>query len=114
MDFHVLGGQETNNKTKKWNEIGQNLVSGALDRTKQIRKPAADIFANFGPEKTRKKTGESKIFSRCFRDFPVDLAQIPLNPRTNGWAPRVGAAPRPGPEAGRVARASGWFSAPGI
>ena len=51
LDFHVLGGQKTKKKTKKWNEIGQMLVSGALDRTKKIRKTAADIFAKFGLEK---------------------------------------------------------------
>ena len=33
------------------NEIGQILVSGALDDTKKMRKAGADIFAKSGPEK---------------------------------------------------------------
>ena len=36
---------------KKIDEIGQMLVSRALDRTKKIRKIAADIFAKSGLEK---------------------------------------------------------------
>ena len=48
LDF---GGSKNQKKTKKWNEIGQNLVSGALDDTKTIGKVGADIFANFGAEK---------------------------------------------------------------
>ena len=69
MDFHVLGGQKTNKKTKKWNEIGQMLVYGALDDTKTIRKTAADIFAKSGPEKTKKKTGQIQMFSGLFLMF---------------------------------------------
>ena len=35
-------------KSEQWDEIGRMLVSGALDRTKKIRKTAADIFAKSG------------------------------------------------------------------
>ena len=56
LDFHVLGGHKTKKKTKHWNEICQILVSGALDRTKSIRKTAADISAKSGPEKPGKNT----------------------------------------------------------
>ena len=56
------------------NEIGQMLVSGALDRTKKIRKTAADIFAKSGPEKPWKNL-TNQIFSGIFLNFPVDLAQ---------------------------------------
>ena len=38
-------------KMKKWDEIGQMLVSGALDDTKTIGKAGADMFANLGAEK---------------------------------------------------------------
>ena len=38
-------------KLKTNDEIGQNLVSGALDDTKKMRKAGADIFAKSGPEK---------------------------------------------------------------
>ena len=38
-------------KNGKNYEIGQILVSGALDDTKKMRKTAADIFAKSGPEK---------------------------------------------------------------
>ena len=48
LDF---GGSKNQKKTKKWNEIGQMLVSGALDDTKTIGKVGADIFAKSGPEK---------------------------------------------------------------
>ena len=46
-----MAGQKTNKKTKKWNDIGQMLVSGALDDTEKIRKTAADMFAKYGLEK---------------------------------------------------------------
>ena len=38
-------------KVENLDEIGQMLVSRALDRTKKIRKIAADIFAKSGLEK---------------------------------------------------------------
>ena len=66
MDFHVLGCQKTNKKTKKWNEIGQILVSGALGGTKSIRKIAADIFAKSGLKQPRKK----KEQQNSSLDFP--------------------------------------------
>ena len=48
LDF---GGSKNQKKMKKWNGIGQMLVSGALDDTKTIGKVGADIFAKCGPEK---------------------------------------------------------------
>ena len=51
LDFHILGVKKTKKKSDFFNEIGQILVSGALDRTKSIRKTAADIFAKSGLEK---------------------------------------------------------------
>ena len=47
-------------------EIGQMLVSRALDRTKKIRKIAADIFAKSGLEKPWKKKEQLKLSL----DFP--------------------------------------------
>ena len=35
---------------KTTDEIGQILVSGAVDDTKKMRKAGADIFAKAGPE----------------------------------------------------------------
>ena len=49
--FIFLESQQRNNWNKQIDEIGQMLVSGALDRTKKIRKTSADIFAKSGPEK---------------------------------------------------------------
>ena len=46
----ALGGSKNQKKTNKWNEIGQMLVSGALDDTKTIGKVGADIFAKSGPD----------------------------------------------------------------
>ena len=45
-----MWGQK-NETIKKIDEIGQMLVSGALDRTEKIRKTAADVFAKSGLEK---------------------------------------------------------------
>ena len=50
-DFQVSEVKQTKQKTENNYEVGQMLVSGALDRTKMIRKTAADIFAKYGPEK---------------------------------------------------------------
>ena len=47
------------------------LVFRALDQTKKIRKAAADIFANFGLGKPRKKTDKIKTNLRLFPDFSV-------------------------------------------
>ena len=48
LDCHTFAFQtnktKTKNKTEKWNEIGQMLVSGALDDTKKMRKLGADSF----------------------------------------------------------------------
>ena len=59
---------------KKCDEIGQMLVSGALDDTKKMRKAGADIFAKSGPEKPEQKSAKIKTFSGMFPIFPVDLA----------------------------------------
>ena len=48
IGFSYLWGSK--NK-KKNDEIGQMLVSGALDDTKTIGKADADVFANSGAEK---------------------------------------------------------------
>ena len=71
LDFQQksdFGGSKNQKKTKKWNEIGQILVSGALDDTKTIGKVGADIFAKSGPEKTQKNRKKSK-FSPGFSPF---------------------------------------------
>ena len=44
----------------KFHEIGQKLVSGALDRTKKIRKAGADIFANCEAEQLGQTPGKQK------------------------------------------------------
>ena len=44
-------GDKKRNRMKQNDEIGQMLVSGALDDTNMIGKVGADIFANFGAEK---------------------------------------------------------------
>ena len=46
-----LGSRKTNNQKLKKHEIGEMLISGALDRTKKMRKTAADMFAKSGLEK---------------------------------------------------------------
>ena len=61
---------------QKLDEIGQMLVSGALDDTNTIGKVGADIFANFGLANL-KKTEQIKQFSAVFPNcpnFPMDLA----------------------------------------
>ena len=60
MDFHVLGGQKTNKKTKKWNEISQRLFPRALSDIKTIRKVDGDMFANVPPEKLEQIKNKSK------------------------------------------------------
>ena len=75
---------------KNWDEIGQMLVSGALDDTKKMRKAGADIFAKSGLEKAWKKQGTSR---RQFRFFPIFMgffqAQIlrkyPRQPSASFW-----------------------------
>ena len=73
LDF---GGSKNQKKTKKWNEIGQNLVSGALDDTKTIGKVGADIFAKSGAEKPQKNR-KNPNFLRDFPRFFVDFAKNP-------------------------------------
>ena len=50
LDFHIFGVKQMK-KLKQVDEIGQILVSRALDDTKKMRKAGADIFAKSGPEK---------------------------------------------------------------
>ena len=54
-DFHICGGpkikKKNENEMLKWDEIGQMLVSRALDDTKTTGKAGADIFANFEADK---------------------------------------------------------------
>ena len=84
MDFHTLGGQQKQRKTKqnlKVDKIGEMLVSGALDDTKTIEKAGADIFAKSGPEKNFKKKLKIKMFSGCFLIFlPIPRGLIPKIP----------------------------------
>ena len=52
LDFHIFGVKQKNKKqVDNLDEIGQMLVSRALDWTKKIRKTATDIFAKSWPEK---------------------------------------------------------------
>ena len=76
------------------------LVRRALNDTKKSRKAGADIFANIGLEKP-----ETILFSGFFPKFPVDLAQNPLNPRTNGWPPNGRS-----PSRQRVFRSIAWVA----
>ena len=72
-DFHIVGGQQKQKKCKN-DEMGQILVSVALDDTKTIGKAGADIFANFGAEKPYKKHEKFMMFPGFFPICPVDLA----------------------------------------
>ena len=65
------------------------MVSGALGGTKKIRKAGADIFENVAAG----KHGQNRNVKP---NFPVDLAQNPQNPCTNGWAPDAHHPPRSG------------------
>ena len=47
----IFLGTKNKKKVENLDDIDQILVSGALDRTKSIRKTAADIFAKSGLEK---------------------------------------------------------------
>ena len=53
-----MNNQQQKYKTESLNEIGQNLVPGALNDIKKIRKASADCFANIGPETSEPKPGE--------------------------------------------------------
>ena len=48
--FRGSTNKQNENKMKQIDKIGQTLVSGALDDTKKMRKPGADIVAKSGPE----------------------------------------------------------------
>ena len=45
MDVHTFGGGKPRKKTETFDEIGRILVTGALNRTKQIRKAGGEISA---------------------------------------------------------------------
>ena len=51
LDFHIFGVNQNKTKRTKNDEIGQMLVSRALDDTKTVGKAGADISANFGAGK---------------------------------------------------------------
>ena len=73
LDFHEIVGFWGVKKTEQMKtngEIGQLLVSGALDHTKKMRKTAADIFAKSGPENPQEKPKQIKMFSGFFQFFP--------------------------------------------
>ena len=80
LDFNIFGGQQNKNKRnekRKWDEIGQMLVSGALDDTKTIGKAGADIVEKSGPEKPSKSKEKSDVsldVSSFFPNLSVDLA----------------------------------------
>ena len=65
---------------ENWDEIGQILVSGALDDTKTIGKVGGNIFAKSGPEKPPTNRKKIKKISGIFPVFPVDLAKNPYFP----------------------------------
>ena len=63
MDFITCWAEQNKTKTRKWNEIGQLLVPGALNDNKTIRKAGGDIFASFGLEKPGNKLGKNNFSS---------------------------------------------------
>ena len=71
MDFHILGVKKTWKKFGNFNEIGQILVSGALDDTKKMRKAGGDIFVKSGLNKLSKKKGKSKLSPGFYGIFQI-------------------------------------------
>ena len=59
-------------------EIGQMLVSGALDDTKTMRKAGGNIFAKSGPEQNPTKIGTNPNFLREFPHFFRGVSQKPV------------------------------------
>ena len=47
----IFVGSKKRKQIKNWDEIGQMLVSGALDNTTKMRKAGADILGKSGLEK---------------------------------------------------------------
>ena len=72
LDF---GGSKNQKKTKKWNEIGQMLVSGALDDTEKMRKLGADSFPKSPAWKNPKNRNIQKTLW-IFLVFPVDFGLV--------------------------------------
>ena len=85
-DFsNLLGQTPKHNETKMTTSV--KLWSPELyTRPKRSARPPR-IFSQMLGLKNLEINGEIKIFSGIFPNFRVDLAQNPLNPRTNGWAP---------------------------
>ena len=83
MDVSYFRSWKNENKTGQFDELGQILVSRALDDTKTIGKVGADIFANFGAEKPWTKPEQIKRFSGMFPIY-YGLARNSANSRTNG------------------------------
>ena len=71
---------------KKLDEIGQILVSRALDDIKKMRKASADIFAKSGLEKPW-KTGTHQDVLWIFPNFSGGVSLKHVISRTNGWEP---------------------------
>ena len=65
----IFWGQTNETKNRTNPEVGQMLVSGALDRTKKIRKTAADIFAKSGLGKPWRKNKGKLRMSLGFSEF---------------------------------------------
>ena len=70
MFWGVKQLKKTKTKMKTVDEIGQILVSGALDDTKTIGKVGADIFLKSGPEKTKTNWKESNLSPGFSSFFP--------------------------------------------
>ena len=69
---------------EKIDEISQMLVPGALNDTTKIRKAGADIFANFGAEKTwiYRKTGRMQPRRPTLHGAPLRASLVKsLTPR---------------------------------
>ena len=101
-----------NFKKIEWNRSNFGVRSSRPDQ--KDPQDRHGYFCKIWGWKTWKIPGKIKVFSGIFPNFPVDLAQIPLNPRTNGWAPyeafRENRHPRSGqirganPPTGRTAK----------
>ena len=83
LDFHMFGVKK---KQKTSGQFRRNRSNVGLQSSRLDQKDPQDrrgYFCKIWASKTWKKLGQ--IFSSIFRNVPVDLAQNPLNPRTNGW-----------------------------
>ena len=72
LDVDTFGSEQTETKTKQFDEIGQIVVPRVLNDTKKIRKAGADIFATFGPQRpTLDRTVRHRAGSKSGRDLTV-------------------------------------------